>query len=712
MSEVDEVKLPSSDEVGVAARNWQAFLRAYEAGHRRYVNEAKKFNRFYLGDQWEEELRSRLEREGRPALTINMVMPVVNAALGQHATQQVDLRFKPRRQADEETARVLTHVVDQILDANRYQAVEAQVFADGLVEDRGFFDVRVDFEHNLLGEVKITALDPIDVVIDPDAKEYDPDTWSEVFVTRWHTLNEIAALYGKEKAEELQLVIGAGQTFGSQSVMLASEERYSGDDMMAANWPVDELNAKNVKRVRVIERQWFQLDRTRVFVDLETGDMREVPENWSEERVNEVAAKYGLGITYKVKKRVRWTVTADHVVLHDDWSPYEHFTVVPYFPYFRRGKPSGLVRQLVSPQEQLNKVESQQLHVVNTTANSGWIVPSGALTNLTIDELEQRGAETGLVLEYQPNKGKPEKIMPNQIPSGLDRLGSKAAMYVQQISGVQALLGTLPKSEVSGVALERTQSQAMSQLQVVFDSLAHSRYLVARRILDCVQKFYNETRILKVTDWRQPEQPELEVVINQPTPTGEILNDVTIGDYDVIVSVAPARDGIEETQFAEAVQLRQAGVMIPDDVIIRTSHLANKDKIAERVARLQGIGDPTSEEAQLQQMQTQLALQKAMLELQELQAKIQELQSRAQLQGAKAAAQIVDAQMRPQDEATKMQMELEKLRQQMALKMQELRAKLELADKHIQAKNAQTIYQTTAKLRQMEVNNGRAAGRP
>ena len=62
-----------------------------------------------------------------------------------------------------------------------------------------------------------------------------------------------------------------------------------------------------------------------------------------------------------------------------------------------------MVRNLISPQEQLNKISSQELHIVNTTANSGWIVESGSLTGMTADDLEEHGAETGLVLEY--NRG-------------------------------------------------------------------------------------------------------------------------------------------------------------------------------------------------------------------------------------------------------------------------------------------------------------------
>ena len=50
------------------------------------------------------------------------------------------------------------------------------------------------------------------------------------------------------------------------------------------------------------------------------------------------------------------------------------------------------------------------------------------LTGMTADDLEEHGAETGLVLEY--NRGStPCKIPPNQIPTGLDRLGQKAVEH-------------------------------------------------------------------------------------------------------------------------------------------------------------------------------------------------------------------------------------------------------------------------------------------
>ena len=84
--------------------------------------------------------------------------------------------------------------------------------------------------------------------------------------------------------------------------------------------------------------------------------------------------------------------------------------------------------------ELLNKVSSQELHVVNTTANFGWKVKRNALQNMSVGELEQRGAQTGLVLGLDELVNA-EKIQPNQTPSGLDRISYKAEEHIKSISG-------------------------------------------------------------------------------------------------------------------------------------------------------------------------------------------------------------------------------------------------------------------------------------
>ena len=451
---------------------------------------------FYRGDQWDESDVAALDAEGRPALTINTVLPTVNTVLGEQSTRRADVRFKPRRGGDEEVAHTLTKLYMQIADNNKLDWVEQQVFSDGLILDgRGYFDVRMDFSDHVEGEVRITAKDPLDILIDPDAKDSDPETWNEVFETKWMTLDEIEELYGKKKAEELRFIAENGNGYGRDSIEY-EENRFgdldSTDDYLGAGIPGDD-EYRNVRALRVIERQHKRMTRVMCFVDPETGDQRDVPEPWSEAKAKKFAKKYGLNVIRKVKRKVRWTVTCDRVVLHDDWSPYDCFTVVPFFAYFRRGRPFGMVRNLLSPQEQLNKIASQELHIVNTTANSGWMVESGSLVGMSADDLEEHGAETGLVLEYNRGSTPPVKIQPNQIPTGLDRISQKAALNIKSISGINdSMLGT-DSAEVSGVAIQAKQNRGAIMIQVPLDNLRKTRQYLAEHILKVVANVLHRT---------------------------------------------------------------------------------------------------------------------------------------------------------------------------------------------------------------------------
>ena len=678
--------ITAGEEDAIASDQWDRYTRARDNGHIDYIDMAKKCDAFYQGEQWDASDVALLDSEGRPALTINTVLPTVNTVLGEQSNRRADIKFKPRRGGSEEVAHTLTKLYMQIANNNKLDWVEQQVFADGLIMDgRGYFDVRMDFTDHVEGEVRVKALDPLDVVVDPDAKDYDPKTWNEFFYTRWMTLDDIEEMYGQEQADRLRFIAENGNTFGMDSVEY-SETRY-GDledaDAYAGSTIAGEGEYRTVKALRVIERQHRKITRVQCFVDPTTGDQRDVPEAWSDRKTKKFAKEYKLNLISKTKKKVRWTVTCDKVVLHDDFSPYADFTIVPFFAYFRRGRPFGMVRNLLSPQEQLNKIASQELHIVNTTANSGWVVESGSLTNMQAEDLEEHGAETGLVLEYNRGSSPPTKIQPNQIPTGLDRISQKAAANIKAISGINdSMLGT-DGAEVSGIAIQAKQNRGVIMIQVPLDNLQKTRQYLAEKILNLIQVFYSEERVIRITNDDDPMETRDEMVINQMTPSGEIVNDLTVGEYDVIIGTMPARDSFDEVQFAEALSLRSAGVAIPDDAIVQYSHLAKKAELAARLRQ-----EPSPEQMQIIQMQQQLAMQEAQLNVAKLEAEVRKVQS----EGAMNIAKVQDiAEVQPQ-------LRMQELQQELQMARENLQLRRELADLTNTTRRSQSETQAAAKL--------------
>jgi len=656
-------KLSAGEEQTLAKRQWEAYSRARDHGHLDYVEMAQQCDAFYRGEQWDEADISALDDQGRPALTINTILPTVNTVLGEQSTRRADVQFKHRGNGNQETADVLSRLYMQIADNNKLEWLESQAFADGLIQDRGWFDVRIDFSDHINGEVRVETKDPLDIIIDPDAKEYDPRTWNEIFETKWMSIEEIEETYGQEKADKLRMIAEVGTTLGADS-MEYEDETYGDTDKEnyhGADYPNNPEDARTLRSIRVVERQYYRLKDCILYVDPVTGDKRNVPYEWGKKKREKFADDYGLYIVEKKMRAVRWTVTADTVVLHDDWSPYDHFTLVPYFPYWRRGKPFGMVRNLISPQEQLNKISSQELHIVNTTANSGWIVESGSLTGMTADDLEEHGAETGLVLEYNRGSTPPGKIPPDQIPTGLDRIAQKASANIKQISGISdSMLGT-DGAEVSGVAIQAKQNRGVLMIQVPLDNLKKTRQYLAEKVLNLVQRYYTEERVIQITDESDPFKPREPMAINQVTPEGQIINDLTLGEYDVIIATAPARDNFDEVQFAEAVELRKAGVPIPDDLIVEYSHLARKANIAQRIRQMQGTEPPTPEQAQLAQFEMESRIRSTQLEIAKLEAEVKNLESTAQLNMAKAQGEASDPQLKVAELQSKIQMKQEEL---------------------------------------------------
>ena len=702
-------RLSPGEEQRIAAGQWDRYVRARDNGHLEYIEMAKKCDAFYRGDQWDDNDISNLEAEGRPALTINTVLPTVNTVLGEQSTRRADVQFKPRRGGEAEVAHTLTKLYMQIADNNKLDWVEQQVFSDGLILDgRGWFDVRMDFSDHVEGEIRITAKDPLDILIDPDAKDSDPKTWNEVFETRWMTLDEIQESYGKKKAEQLQFIAENGNSYGRDSVEY--EENRFGDldaetDYIGISTTGSDDDYRNLRALRVIERQHRRMQRVMCFVDPVTGDSRDAPDEWSETKIKKFGKQYGLSVISKVKRKVRWTVTCDQIVLHDDWSPYDNFTLIPFFAYFRRGRPFGMVRNLLSPQEQLNKIASQELHIVNTTANSGWMVESGSLVGLSADDLEEHGAEPGLVLEYHRGSPPPVKIQPNSIPTGLDRISQKAAANIKAISGINdSMLGS-DSAEVSGIAIRAKQNRGVIMIQVPLDNLRKARQYLAESILHCIQRFYTEERVIQVTNEDDPMKPREEMVINQPTPEGRIINDLTLGEYDVIISTAPARDSFDEVQFAEALNLRQVGVSIPDDAIIEYSHLARKGELAKRIRMLTGV-EQSPEQQEMAAAQQQMQMQSVQLEIAKMQAEVEKIQSETAVNMSKVQDTTdVEPQLRLAELQAKLEMKMQELELRRELAALTNSTRTNQAETSAATRIAATAMQTAAKTQQNQGAN-------
>lgn len=680
----------------LANQVWLRYQYLRDNGHNEYIDKADKCEKFFRGLQWEAVDLAKLQQASRPALTINKILATLSNVMGEQIYNRVDISFQPRMGANASTAEALSMVFRQIGDNNQLDWRRSDMFCDGIITSRGFMDVRLDFTDSMQGEVRIASINPKNVLIDADAETCDPDEWNDVLLTKWMTWQDIELLYNKEDAELLKDRNQSWFQYGFDSIE-RTRDRF-GPETQRGYFEEQAQQNDVLRNIRVIEQQKRVIAKQVHLVNPQTGDMRAVPDSWNREKIGAVIKQYGLNTVEKLIKRIRWTVIADNVRLHDDWSPFQHFTIVPFFPYFRRGRTIGLVENLLGPQELLNKVTSQELHVINTTANSGWIIKAGSLKNLTLEELEQRGAETGLVIEAD-EVDSVQKIQPNQVPTGLDRVSYKAEEHIKTISGVSDYQTGAAREDVSAKAVQENLKRGSLNQAKASDSLNRTDYILARNVLSMIQRFYTEPRLIQITRNKFTGE-RAEVEINAPTPEGTIANDLSIGEYEIVVTSVPHRQTMDAQQFDQAVALRELQVPIPDSVLIGHSSLFRKDEILKEMEAAKN-----SEEAQRAQQMTQLGQE---LELANMKADSEKSQANAVLMQAKAKKETLEAAQlanggQGQAEMAKVQAEIAQKEREGQIDIDIKRMELEIKREELQLKREEMALKLREKQMGMQV---------
>lgn len=611
---------------------YENYQYAYMNGHAEWVARARRCFRYWNSQQWDDAVKARLHAEGRPAMTFNIIESLVRAMLGIHRALRNDARYVPTYDASAETARVMDAIWLHTQQQNQFEFVETDAYQKGLIMDRAYFEVRVDYEDSLQGQIRITSPRSQDVILDPSIETYDPRDWPQVMKRRWVSVNDVQALYGKDQARAV--------SDNPIPSWMDYEDRFLAQQMGALPYYRHDLisDTQGIRAHLLLERQYRVTKMKDVFVDLETGDISEIPETWDRNRVSHVLQTMpGVGTMRRRMNTVRWVVTCDGELMHDEDSPYRDFTIVPYFPAFVDGIAQGAVWNLLDPQDLYNKMTSQELHIINTTANSGLKVKQGAVKNMTLEEMRSFGSKTGIVFEMDDINNM-EKIQPNQLPPGHEQLSNKADSIMRNIAGVSNQGRGFAREDVAADAILANQAAQDINSAGWLANLNRTKQLLARNVLDLAQAHYTDTRVIMINRGSMYRPDYETMTLNQPTAEGSVLNDVTRGAYSTALVPAPARATLSEADFKLLLELRRLGIGIPDALLIELSPASNKAQIIEG---LQGDSNERQRQAEEAQAQAQQMEQQKQL------ATAKKEEAAAMLNQARAEKAAVEASVDP-----------------------------------------------------------------
>jgi len=180
----------------------------------------------------------------------------------------------------------------------------------------------------------------------------------------------------------------------------------------------------------------------------------------------------------------------------------------------------------------------------------------------------------------------------------------------------------MAQGNMSGKAIRGQQMQIDMSNFHYYDNLTRSLKQTGRVILDLIPKIYDKERVMRIIGY--DNQPEM-VTINQravdESGTEKILNDVTVGEYDVYMDTGPGYQSKRQEAVESMVPLLQANPELfqaAGDLVFRNMDFPGADVIADRLAAMNPLAKIDEKSDIPPQVQMQLmASQKMVADMQQ-----------------------------------------------------------------------------------------------
>jgi hypothetical protein len=161
---------------------------------------------------------------------------------------------------------------------------------------------------------------------------------------------------------------------------------------------------------------------------------------------------------------------------------------------------------------------------------------------------------------------------------------------IEDISGVNSeLLGSAVDEKVGILAMLR-QGAGLTTLQGVFDNLDYAQKMLGRLRLKLIQTNFTPGKVKRIVE-------------QEPMPQ---FYNKAFGIYDAAVEEGLNTTTQRQMQFAQLLQLKEAGIAIPDETILEAMTVQNKKQLIDAVKSNQ------EQQAKSQEMQIQAAVQEQM----------------------------------------------------------------------------------------------------
>ncbi|HJR83438.1 MAG TPA: hypothetical protein VJ775_05880 [Sphingomicrobium sp.] len=574
--------------------------------------ESDKDTDYYDGHQLTPEQITALRKRKQPEIVINRIRPAVNGILGVVERGKSEPRAFPRTPKDEGSADVATDTLRYIADFNRFDQTKIRCFKDMLVPGSMAAQVLVDADL----QVTVEQVRFEEFFYDPRSRREDFGDARYLGVAKWMFADDVKALY-PERVDDIEAGVEAGSGFAAASVQF--QDRPS-------DGPISWCDRKR-RRLLVIELYERE------------------GQKW-------------------VRSCFIWTAylaePQDSPYLDDKGRPT--CPIVACSAYVdRENNRYGAVRDMRSPQDEINKRRSKALHFLNVRQ---------------IQE-NQPGAGMGSADEARIEAAKPDGALPSgwQVVPQTDQVRGQLEL-LQEAKGEIERLGPNPAilgregTDASGRALLARQQSGLVELAILFGHLDDWELRIYRQCWARARQFWTEPQFIRVTDdegapefvgLNQPRgrpvtdmngQPVVDPQTGEPQETQPVIDPATGAsvfgyknvlaemDIDIILDSTPDTANVQQEQFQDLMQLVGSNPAyaqtVPFEMMLELSTVPHKRDLIDKLKQYRE--GQMQQQAAIQQQQMQIGEAKAA-------ADIRKTNAGAALDEAKAQNEQLKPQM-------------------------------------------------------------------
>ena len=596
--------------------------------------EALQDIKFAAGDQWPVEIQNSRNVEARPCLTINKIDAYVRQVTNQQRQQRPRIKVHAvNNLADYKIAQVIEGITRHIEVNSNADTAYDTAFDYAVRMGWGYWRVNTRYvsEDSFDQEIYIDTIDnPFTVYFDPNSVLPDGSDAEKCLIT---------TLMDKKTFRQYYPGANDGASF---------TQRSTGDD--TASWVTKE-------DIRLAE--YFYVERQKAKLYLLSDGSRQFADS---ERFFERVEAAGLTVVDErdsFRKAVKWVKMTAMEVLEERSLPGKYIPVVPCYGaqviVEDKRKKYGLVRFAKDPQRMYNFWRTSMTESVALAPKAKWLLAEGQDEGHE-NEWALANIKSSPVLRYKQTDidGRPApvptRLQPEPPPAGIMESAAAISADLQMVLGILDP-NQLPSGNISGKALAGQQNQVDLSNFHFYDNMCRSIRHTGKIILDLIPKIYDTQRVLRIIG--ADGQPSMETInerVMGDDGVEKVLNDVTVGEYDVVIDAGPSFQTKRQMAVEAMMPLMAKDELfkVAGDLAFRNMDFPGADVIADRLAAMNPLAqiDEKSDippQVQMQLMQAQKQVQDMQAEMAAMQLAMQQ---RADIEAVKQAEETKRELMR------------------------------------------------------------------